>query len=129
MTHATSKKPSKQRATRNAPLHQRARFLRVTLSKPLRKENKVRNVRVRKGDTVKIMKGEGKGRTGKVERVNVEKSRVFVIGFNRKKGNGQEILVPIQPSNLMITELDKTDSKRFETTPTKKPKKAKEEAH
>lgn len=128
MTHATSKRPSKQRVSRNAALHQRARFLRVTLSKPLRKEMKVRNMRVRKGDTVKIMKGEGIAKTGKVDRVNVEKGRVFVTGFSRKKGNGVEILVPIQPSNLMITELDKTDAKRFEQKSMAKPKKKTEGA-
>ncbi len=110
----SSKDSSKQRKYRyNAPLHIKSKFLRVTLSEKLRKEYKKRNIRVKVGDIVKVMRGDFKGKTGTVTKVDVKKGKVFSDKIVRRKANGEEVLVPLEPSNLMIIELDVSDSRRF----------------
>ncbi|HOF15578.1 MAG TPA: 50S ribosomal protein L24 [Bacteroidales bacterium] len=39
-------------------------------------------IHIKKGDTVKVLSGEDKGRTGKVLKVEVSKYRAFVEGVN-----------------------------------------------
>ena len=111
----SSKKPRKQRKYRaNAPLHIRGRFLNVNLSKDLRKKYGKRSIRVRKGDKVRIMRGSFKKKEGGIERVDTKKSRVYISKIESEKKEGSKALIPIQPSNLMILELNLDDKKRKE---------------
>ena len=41
-----------------------------------------RRLKIRKDDTVKVISGKDKGKTGKVLRVEPKKNRVFVEGVN-----------------------------------------------
>jgi len=110
----SSKQPRKQRKyVYNAPLHIRRKFLSVTLSKPLREKYGVRNIPVRKGDVVVVMRGDYKGKEGKVIEVDLKKVRVYVEGITRKKVDGSDVNVPLHPSNLKIVELDLEDEKRL----------------
>ncbi len=97
-----------------APLHRKEKFLHATLSKELREELGKRSIRVRTGDTVRIMRGKWRGHEGKVIGVDVRHTRVYVEGVTIKKANGTEVPYPIHPSNLMIVELDTSDKRRFE---------------
>ncbi len=109
-----SKSPRKQRKYEaNAPLHLRRKFLSINLSRELRKKYGTRNVVVRTGDKVKVLRGKFKGKEGKVLRVDLKKIRVFVEGITRKKVDGTEVQVPLHPSNLQIVELNLEDEKRF----------------
>jgi large subunit ribosomal protein L24 len=108
-----SVQPRKQRKYRyNAPIHTSGSFLTVTLSKELRKLHGTRNIRVRKNDKIVVLRGQHKKKTGKVERVSVKYSKVYVTGIDLVRKDGTKSLIPLQPSNLMISELDKTDKKR-----------------
>ena len=110
-----SKQPRKQRKSiYNAPQHARSKLMSVHLSKDLREEHDRRSLPVRTGDTVKIMKGDFKGHEGKVEKVNLKTYKVYVEGANTQKPDGNPVLFPIDPSNLMIVELDLNDDKRME---------------
>ena len=105
--------PRKQRKRiYTMPLHARRRLLSANLSKELREKHKRRNVRVRKGDKVKIMRGQFKGIVGVVNKVDLKKVRVYVEGAKMKKQDGTEILYPIHPSNVQIIDL-KNDNMRF----------------
>jgi len=107
-----SKKPRKQRKFRySAPLHLRRHFLASHLSKELREKKKKRAMVVRVGDKVRIMRGQYKGKEGVVKEVDLKKCVVFVEGITRKRVGGQEVFVPLQPSNLLITSL-KEEEKR-----------------
>ena len=109
----SSKQPRKQRKYRyNAPLHIKKKFVRSHLSKELREKYKKRTVGLKKGDKVKIMRGKFKGKTGKVERIDVKRSRVYITGMEIIKKDGTKVLFPFEPSNLMITELNIDDKKR-----------------
>ncbi len=116
MTSLTdSKQPRKQRKARyEAPLHSRQKWLAVHLNKEMREKLKTkrRSVPVREGDRVKIMRGENKGKSGKVSRVDVRYSKVYVEGIVRKKGKGGEVLVPFDPSKLLMVEAGFSDKMR-----------------
>ena len=98
-----SKRPSKQRkALYQAPLHKRQKLVAAHLSKELRKQWKRRSLPVRKGDEVKVMAGKFYGTIGKVSKVDLKKLKVYVDNVKRKKSSGEEVHVPIHPSNLLI---------------------------
>ena len=110
-----SKQPRKQRKRiYRAKLHQKHKFLHATLSPELRKKYGKRAVRVVKGDTVKVMRGDFKGHEGKVERVDMKKLVIYVEGVTVAKADGTEVLRPVYPSNVMITKLNLDDKKREE---------------
>jgi large subunit ribosomal protein L24 len=105
--------PRKQRKyAKNAPLHIKHKFVSANLSKELRKENGIRSLPVRKGDTVKIMTGGYKGKTGKITKVSLARTFVHVEGAEQKRADGTKSLYPIHPSNVRIIKLDTTDKKR-----------------
>lgn len=109
----SSKQPRKQRKYRyNAPMHVRQRLVSAHLEKTLRKEYNKRTLTVRKGDEVKIMTGQFRGTRGKISRVDMKRLKVYVENAKVKKVSGQEVEVPIDPSNVMITKLNFDDKKR-----------------
>ncbi len=109
-----SKRPGKQRKyLANAPLHIKNKLMSVNLDKDLRKKHNTRNVTIRKGDTVKVMKGKFKGKKGKVTKVMLKISKVIVDGVNIKKIDGSKADIKLRPSILQITELNMDDKRRF----------------
>ena len=108
-----SKQPRKQRKYRhNAPLHIKQKFVSAHLSKELHKKYGKRSMNLRKGDSVKIMRGQFKNKTGKIEEVGLKKIRAYVSGIEFVKKDGTKARYPIHPSNLMITELNMDDKMR-----------------
>ena len=70
-------------------------------------------MKIRKGDTIKIIAGKDKNKTGKIIKVIPDKGKVLIEGLNlykkhvrpKKEGEkGQTILIPrpIDISNIMI---------------------------
>ena len=114
-----SSQPRKQRKYRaNAQLHLRKKFVNVNLSKDLRKKQNKRNIQIKKGDKVKIMRGKFRGETGKVLEVNIKKSLVIIEGIQAKKRDGSKVNIKLQPSNLQIIELSERLKKmQAETKP------------
>ncbi len=108
-----SKRPGKQRKyLAKAPLHLKRKFVSVNLSKELRSKYGRRVVVIRKGDTVKIMRGKFADKTGKVISVTMRTRSVGIEGMQIKKQDGSKVDAKFQPSNLQITELYTGDSKR-----------------
>lgn len=111
-----SKKPSKQiKFKANAPLHIKRKLLSARLSKDLTKKHGKRNFPLRKGDKVKIVRGNYYGTTGKVELVDTKYQRVYIENTERIKRDGTKSLYPVHPSNVIITELIMNDKKRKES--------------
>ena len=110
----SSKQPRKQRKYRyNAPLHIKQAMVASHLSPELREKHGKRAVPSIKGDTVKVMRGKFKGRTGKINRVNLKLSKVYIDGLEIAKKDGTKAFNPINASNVMITQLRLEDSKRL----------------
>ena len=119
----SSTQPRKQRKFRhNAPMHIKGKFLTVHLSPELRKKYGTRSIRIRKGDTVKIMSGLHKTKTGKVQIVSVKRLKVYVEGIDVARKEGNRKLVALEPSNIMITDLYLDDKKRIAKLESNKPK-------
>ena len=126
----SSKQPRKQRKyLANAPLHIKKKFISVNLSKELRKKYNKRNISVRKGDVVKIMRGKFKKKQGKITEVKLKKSKLAVEGIQVKKLDGSKVNVMLQPSNLQIVELNLEDRKRIQKLGAKENKEKKTEKH
>jgi large subunit ribosomal protein L24 len=86
--------------------------LSARLSDELREEYGKKSIPVRKGDTVKIMRGDFVGHEGKVEKVNLKKGRIYVEGVTVRKADGTERFYPIHPSNVKIIKLEMKDEER-----------------
>lgn len=111
-----SKQPRKQRKFReNAPLHIKNKFLGCNLSKELKDKYGVRSLVLRKQDKVKIQRGQFKGKEGTVDRIDVKRVKVFVSVAQTTKKDGSKVYYPLNPSNLMITNLNLSDSKRIKS--------------
>jgi len=109
-----SKQPRKQRKyTANAPLHIRHKFLSAQLSKELRKKHNKKNIPLRKGDEVLIMRGSHKKKKAKVISINLTKSKVVLEGIQQTKRDGSKVAIPFHPSNLQIQTLTLDDKKRI----------------
>lgn len=108
-----SKQPRKQRKYRhNAPLHTKQKFVSIHLAKELRKKYGKRNITARTGDTVKVMRGQFTGKTGKIIKIDMKKSKIMMEGIENIRKDGTKKPYPLQPSNLMLTELNMDDKKR-----------------
>ena len=108
-----SPKPKVQRkAFYNAPLHLRHKLASAHLSRELRDKLGIRSLPVVVGDRVMIMKGDHKGKTGKVAEVDLKGLWVKVEGITRKKADGTEVLVKFRPWNLLILDLNLKDKWR-----------------
>lgn len=108
-----SKKPSKQRKRLfTAVHHRRAKMLSSHLSTSLKSKYGIKNIPLKVGDRVRIVRGDTIGAEGKIINVNRKKFRIYIEGINRKKQDGQNVNIPIHHSNVIITELDTSDKLR-----------------
>ncbi len=108
-----STQPRKQRKWRaNAPLHRRRKMMGARLDDNLQEKYKKRSMPVRKGDMVKIMKGEFKGTSGEITKVDPMSYKIYISGITIKKANGRDVERAISPSNVLITELFMDDKER-----------------
>ncbi len=84
----------------------------AVLEDSLRKQYGRKNIRVIKGDSVRVMRGEYKGVEGKVEKVNTEQATSHIEGIQREKIRGGQVKVPIHSSNVMVISLNLDDDYR-----------------
>lgn len=107
------KSPRKQRKRLyNAPAHIRHRLMAAPLSPQLAISKSVKTLPVRKGDTVRVMRGDNKGFEGKISRLDLKKYRIYIEGLTREKVDGTTVFVPIHPSKVMIKNLNLGDKWR-----------------
>jgi len=95
-------------------LHKRKSRMHVHLSKELRSKLKIkkRAILLRKGDTVRIMRGPGKGKEAKVSDVNTVRRKVFVEGVVVTNTRAREVAVPVEPSNLLLISLEPSKERK-----------------
>lgn len=109
----TSTKPGTQRRrAANAPLHEKRIRTAAHLAPEIHDKAKGRMPRafpVRKGDTVRIMRGGFRGKEGKVVSVDRVAGTVVVEGITLEKAGEKKVARPLHASNLMILRMDDTD--------------------
>jgi len=111
----SSKQPRKQRKYRaNAPLHIRHKLLSSHLSKELRAKYHRRSFPIRKGDKVKVMRGQFRGVIGEIEKVDMKKMKVVVKGAEFKaKAGAAPRKYPLDASKLVLISLNLDDKARI----------------
>ena len=122
----SSVQPRKQHKYRhNAPLHIKHKFLSTHLSKELRKKYGKRNLPLRKGDEVLVMRGAFKKKKAKVASVDHGRARAILEGLQRTKKDGTKISVSFNPRALQIVSLNLNDQRRISSSiPTEKTSKS-----
>ena len=96
----------------NAYKHIRDKAVSSNLANNLREQYGKRSMRVIKGDTIKVLRGEYSGIEGKVEKVNTTRATLAIEGVQREKIRGGNVKVPIHASNVQIVALKLGDPLR-----------------
>jgi large subunit ribosomal protein L24 len=117
MVLRSSKARVQRKRMHNAPTHVKSKAVAAHLSADLRQKYGVRTVRVCRGDTVVVMKGneDVRGNEGRVMEVLTSDGCVIVDGVTVKQADGTAVARPVHASNLVITKLDLTDEWREES--------------
>ncbi|MEM0121309.1 MAG: 50S ribosomal protein L24 [Thermoprotei archaeon] len=108
----SSNRYKQRRNLYNTRWNSRVKLMGAPLAKDLRSRLNLKSIPVRVNDTVKVVTGGFKGRSGKVARVNLKKRLVYIEGVTGKAQKGKTKLVGIHVSNLLITKLDLSDKYR-----------------
>lgn len=106
----------------HVPKHRRDAMVSASLADNLREVYKKRTLRVVKGDSVKVLRGEYKGVEGKVENVDIDRGTLNIEGVQREKIKGGQVKVPIHASKVMITNLNLSDKYRSNKVQGDKPR-------
>jgi len=85
----------------------------AALSKDLRKKYPRRSARIMIDDTVKVIRGEYKGLTGKVAKISTESNSIAIEGNKKEKLKGEKVDVYIHSTNMVITSLNTDDKWRL----------------
>ncbi len=109
---SSKSKRKRKKYAANAPIHTRRKLMSSHLASMLRKKYKRRSFPVRKGDTVKIMRGQFKKKTGKIENIDRKNLRVYVDVAFQMKRDGSKAPYPLDPSNLQIMDIVSDDKRR-----------------
>jgi len=108
----SSTKAKKQRKARaEAPLHKKKRMVAAHLNSALMSEYNVRSLPVKKGDTVKIVRGakDFKASEAKVASVDLKECKIIIENITIPKADGTQKPKPVDPSNVLLTKLDLSD--------------------
>ncbi len=110
----SSSKPVKVRkALANNPTRERTlKLARAMLSADLKSKYATNSVRVRPGDSVRLVRGEYAGVEGKIQKVFPAEGRVTVEGVTREKIAGGTTPLRIHTSNVVVTSLNLDDKFR-----------------
>ncbi len=108
-----SKSPRKQRKrAQETAMHERKNLLKCRLDEFLQEEYGLRSLVVKKGDLVRIMRGQFRDTEGKVTGVSYKRRVVFLDSATITKADGKEATVPVHPSNLMLVKLELNDERK-----------------
>jgi len=110
-----SSKPRKQHKARAiAPLHRRSKELKAPLDPDRYSGSGVKHVVLRRGDTVRVVRGSRTGHEGKVSIVDLKKRKVGIEKALLRKSDNKEVQLWFDPSNLMVIKMDLSDAVRKE---------------
>ncbi|MFW9801520.1 MAG: 50S ribosomal protein L24 [Candidatus Thorarchaeota archaeon] len=107
------KSPGKQRRRiYKSPIHSHKKMLKCRLDEFLREEYGLRSLVVKKGDLVRVMRGQFRDTEGKVVRVDYNAVRVYLESATTTKADGKEAQIPVHPSNLMLVKIELDDDRK-----------------
>ena len=87
-------------------------MMKAHLTQNLYEKYGMRNLVVRKGDIVRVMRGKFKGHEGKVVEVNLKNMKIAVEGVTIRRTDNKSVQFWLDPSNVEIVKLELSDPKR-----------------
>jgi large subunit ribosomal protein L24 len=115
MVRIESHQPRKQRKARyTASSHEKSKFLNAPLSSALKEKYGKKTLRVVKGDTVKVARGDFTGDEGVVDLIDTGRAKLVVHGVSSTKADGTEVPRVVDASKVQITKLNLNDKRREE---------------
>jgi large subunit ribosomal protein L24 len=93
-------------------MHERKNLLKCRLDEFLQEEHGLRSLVIKKGDLVRIMRGQFRDTESKVTSVSYKKGVVYLDNTTITKADGKETAVPIHPSNLMLVKLEMDEERQ-----------------
>lgn len=113
MKKISPKSPRKQRRLiYKSPLHAHKNMLKCRLDEFLREEYAMRSLVPKRGDLVRIMRGQFRDTEGKIVHIDYRRIRLFVDSATTTKADGKEAQIPMHPSNLMLVKLEIDDDRK-----------------
>ena len=110
----SSKTRTNRRKYYKAESEKKRKMMSSGIEKIFRDNHNIKTMPLRKGDEVKIVRGNQKGKNGKIIQCSRKYGYIYINSVTYKKANGEEIYKPIHPSNVLIQKLVLT-SERKET--------------
>jgi large subunit ribosomal protein L24 len=102
----------RRRLVLNAVREKSLKRVRASLSSELKSKYGKNSVRVRIGDSVKLVRGEYSGVEGKIQHLFPDEGRLTLEGVTREKIKGGTAEVRIHASNVIVTGLNLEDKFR-----------------
>lgn len=93
----------------NQALHKKIKSMSAPLSADLREKYGFRSISVREGDRVRVTRGDFWDAEGEITEVNTDRERIVVEGVETATADETEVPIPIHPSNVEITKLEKDE--------------------
>jgi large subunit ribosomal protein L24 len=108
---ASTKAKKQRKARAEAPIHKKKRMVSAHLDSALMSEYNVRSIPVRKGDTVKLLRGSEDFKTSeaKVASVDLKECKIIIENITIPKADGTQKPKPVDPSDVLLTKLDLSD--------------------
>merc|ERR1712010_370545 len=103
--NVSSSRRKARKAHFTAPSSVRRKIMSAHLDKTLSNKYHVKSMPIRKDDEVIVVRGNHRGREGKVIQVYRKKYVIHIERVTREKSNGSTVNVGIHPSNVSITKL------------------------
>jgi len=113
----SSKARVQRKIQASAPVHKKSASLSAHLSKDLAEKYGRRSIRVCKGDTVVVLRGDenARGIEGKVLEAFTGIGKVSIEGVTVNQADGSAVVRPVHASNLMVTKLNTEDQWRMDS--------------
>ena len=92
--------------------HKDYKSQRTFVGRALKEKYKIKTLRVVKGDTVKVIRGDFVGDEGLVDGVDTKTSKLIVHGVSSTKADGTEVPRPVDASNVQLDQLNLNDKRR-----------------
>ena len=112
-TNVSSKKRTNRRNYYKADSNKKRIFMSSKLDKNLRKNYDLKTIPLRKGDEVKITRGNHKGKVGKIVQISRKGMFLYINTVTFKKMKGDEAYSPVHPSNVEILKLVLTSERKL----------------
>jgi|NorSeaMetagenome_1021524.scaffolds.fasta_scaffold12409_1 ribosomal protein uL24 len=112
-TKISSKRRTNRKKFYEADSNKKRIFMSSKLEKNLKKVYDLKTIPLRKGDEVKITRGNHRGKVGNIVQISRKGIFLYISTVTFKKMKGDEAYSPIHPSNVEVLKLVLTSERKM----------------